>query len=167
MLTQQEFQTLVQNFGIPSDNQSYRMDGIAIAMLTVLRSLSRALTEPKMVWDTGFGTAALNAYTIDPSNAVDRSQYTAAQWLRWRLLFNVFGVATNVPITTLASLAVVDAEGNVVPGADNQPIRPFNVIPPGVDLGNDLNGTPFVSYTMFQIAHSAVDRAEVLGPSAP
>lgn len=105
-----------------------RLENVMKGTLMILQGLLSSLSVPTDLWAAGTGAKILAA---DPAGKPAGSQYTTRWWLLMQAGLGVLTVAFAAPLSTLLSLAVVDADGDVILDPETgQPIRPFAVFDP-------------------------------------
>lgn len=105
-----------------------RLENVMKATLLILQGLLSSLSVPTDLWAAGAGDKILAA---DSDGKPAGSQYTTRWWLLMQAGLGVLTVAFAAPLSTLLSLAVVDAGGNVVLNPETgKPIRPYAVFDP-------------------------------------
>jgi len=105
-----------------------RLENVMKGVLLILQGLISSLSIPSDLWAAGAGAQIAGA---EPDGKPTGSQYTTRWWLLMQAGLGVLTVAFVAPLATLLSLAVVDADGDVIlDPATGQPIRPFAVFDP-------------------------------------
>lgn len=100
-----------------------RLSSLAQAVTLAMQETLAAIGEASELWDNGAGAVVEAAST--PTEAPAGSPYSQAQWLAWLAAQGAIVIAAQVPLQTLAALAVTDGEGALVLDADGNPIMPF------------------------------------------
>lgn len=108
-----------------------RLGSVAQAVTLGLQETLMAIREASQLWDNGAG-AVIEA-TPSPTEAPEGSEFSQAQWMAWLAAQAAIVVLSEVPLQTLASLAVTDANGDLVLDPETgEPVRPFSA---GMDAG--------------------------------
>lgn len=101
-----------------------RLGSLAQAVTLAMQETLAVIREAAALWDNGAG--AVVEATPRPEQSPEGSQYSQAQWYAWLLAQGAIVAATEIPLATLATLAVVDSDGDAILDPETgQPIRPF------------------------------------------
>lgn len=109
-------------------SNSERTIKMASGLIVLIQIILSSLAIIKGLWDNGFGEkiVALSSGTSrEPASGYSRRWWKAAQ-----ATFNIFAVTLKLPIGSFPLLVLTDTSGDIVLGADRQPVRPFALFDP-------------------------------------